>query len=41
LALLERLFCSISSSDGNTGFLVITFPAGALPHTHTGNSGGH
>ena len=35
-ALYERLFDSVSASDGKIGFLVITFPFEIFPQTHTG-----
>src|SRR5665648_534542 len=40
LALLERGFCSTSSSEGRIGFRVNTLAKATALHRHTGNSGG-
>ena len=40
-ALLLRGFLSSSSGEAVIGFLSTSLPIGFLPHTHTGNSGGH
>jgi hypothetical protein len=41
LALAERRFTSSSRAVGAIALRVITLPLDFLPHTHTGNSGGH